>query len=169
MADIFIEYKGRGIKEKKIKTITTDNINSVLAEFKFDSDWELYETKVAIFTVNECVAFKSYLDEHNQCIVPWEALRRPCEITVSVVGFHEEKTYTSVLVPVKIHQGGDVDAESPSEPTMNIIAQIEFLKKQIKELEKELDDTQKEIDEVEDLVKPNEDGINTIYLDGGLI
>ena len=40
MADIFIEYKGRGIKERKIKTITTDNINSVTAEFKFDSEWD---------------------------------------------------------------------------------------------------------------------------------
>jgi hypothetical protein len=125
MAEIFIEFKGHGLKDKKIKTITTDNIKSVKAEFKFDSEWDSYDTKVAIFAVNNCIAFKDYLDENNQCIVPWEALRKPNTIQVSVVGFHEDKTYTSVLVPVKVHQGGDADAESPSEPTMNIIAKIE--------------------------------------------
>lgn len=174
MADIFIEYKGRGIKERKIKTITTDNINSVTAEFKFDSEWDQYKTKVAIFAVNDCIAFKNYLDENNKCLVPWEALRKPKDISVSIVGFHEDKTYTSVLVPIRVHQGGDIDAESPSEPSMNIIAQIEALRAQVKSMNKELGQTQLEVEAVQKSVDtligtPDENGNTIIYLNGGRI
>ena len=49
------------------------------------------------------------------------------------------KTYTSVLVPIRVHQGGNIDAESPSEPSMNIIAQIEALRAQVKSMNKELE------------------------------
>ena len=154
MADIYIKFKGHGVVSKDIKTITTDNIKSVSAKFEFDEDWEEYTTKVAIFTINEDIAFKTYLDENNSCIVPWEALRRPCNIYVGVVGFNEDKTYTSVLVPAKIYQGSNIDAEDPCQPTMNIIAQIEALRAQVKELK--------------DILPLSEDE-SLLILDGGII
>lgn len=169
MADIFIEYKGRGIKEKKIKTITTDNINSVIVELKFDAEWEQYSQKVVVFSANERTAYKKYLDENNKCIVPWEVLEQPGNITLGVVGVSEDKVYTSVLASIPIHQGRNINAEIPGEPAENLIIQIEKLKTQLASLEEELRITQKEVNEFDEIVEPDENGINTIYIHGGLI
>lgn len=174
MADIFIEYKGRGIKDKRIKTITTNNIKSVIAEFKFDEQWDEYVTKIALFAIGDCITYKDYLDNNNQCIVPWEILEEPNEITVSVAGITEEKTYNSVLMPIKIYPGGDINAESPHEPSQGILAQIELLRIQLEDTEQNVGQLQEKVLGIENTLQqflgsPDEDGNIIIYLDGGII
>lgn len=60
----------------KVKGITpaTDSQNYLKAQFTFSEDWENCE-KIAVFRAED-VTRKIYLNENNECFVPWEVLKQ---------------------------------------------------------------------------------------------
>lgn len=77
-----LEFKIQGQKITRLdnKEIATDSQNYLKAHFTFCDDWTDC-VKVAIFRSSEKRA-KVYLDDHNECFVPWEVLSK-CECGIN--------------------------------------------------------------------------------------
>lgn len=130
---IYISFTGRDVADRDFSVLTSHSVKTITAQFDFDSVWDAFETKTAIFAGGSTV-ISQLLDAENSCVVPWEVLAQSGSLTIGVVGQSGEKIMPSVKVIVPIVEGIYTNGTTPSEPTPDVYEQIVQLMQQTLEI-----------------------------------
>lgn len=109
--------------------IASGDVNSVQLKVAFDSVWNRFTHKTAVFhTADDPTKYEALLID-NSCVVPWEVLQKPGTLFIGVVGVDEldndiftSDTKTSTLVKYKIEQGAE-RANVTLTPSMDLYQQ----------------------------------------------
>lgn len=111
------------ITAQKVK-IASGDINSVQLSVTFDSLWDNYPARTAVFyTSNDDTKIEVLLID-DACIIPPEVLTEPCILYVGIRGVSSDgaKVKTTAIVQHKIVPGVGAGATT-IEPTMNLYQQ----------------------------------------------
>ncbi len=120
---IKLKFSGRELTEKEATLSTSASVESVIAYFSFDNEWNEYTTKSAVFisSENSCTVL---LGNDNSCAVPWEVLKNPGYIDIGVIGQSGTKILPSVKASVYIAEGIYDSGNTPKEPSPDAYQQI---------------------------------------------
>lgn len=120
---IHISYAGRDVVNSDFSILTSRSVKTVFANFQFDSEWDEFPTKTAIF-VSGNVVKSQILTADNLCEVPWEVLVESGTLTIGIVGQNGEKIFPSVEANVPVLKGIYAEGTAPQEPSPDIYQQI---------------------------------------------
>lgn len=119
---IKIVYSGAEVRGTKQTTIVAGSVESVYAEFVFDSVWDKYAKK-AIFMAGNTVK-QVMLDDTNTCKVPWEVLTTAGTLVIGVIGQYETEIFPSLKATFSISYGYGSEGDAPAEPTQDLYDEI---------------------------------------------
>ncbi len=86
-----------------------------IAEFSFDSAWDGYFTKKAVFK-RENMAIEQLIVD-GKCVIPWEVLTDSGILLVGVYGESDDKRRPTLWASPKTVNPGATEADSSREPT----------------------------------------------------
>ena len=119
---IKIVYSGAEVRGSKQTTIVAGSVESVYAEFVFDSVWKKYAKK-AIFMTGNTVK-QVMLDDTGVCKVPWEVLTAAGTLVIGVIGQYETEIFPSLKATFSVSYGYASEGDEPEEPTQDLYDQI---------------------------------------------
>lgn len=105
--------------------VVADSQGYLQAGFTFSDDWA-DTVKVALFyrSTPTMMFYPLLLDEHDQCLVPWEILDDEGKFTTTVFGSNHEnqpnKLITTNPLEITVYESGLVDGELPYAPTIGV-------------------------------------------------
>lgn len=109
--------------------IASGDVNSVRLKVAFDSVWNRFTHKTAVFHTSDDPTMYETMLIDSSCVVPWEVLQKPGTLFIGVVGIGEDgldidtqDTKTSTLVKYKIEQGAE-RANTTLTPSMDLYQQ----------------------------------------------
>lgn len=111
------------ITAQKVK-IASGDINSVQLKATFDSLWDNYPARTAVFYTSNDETKIEVLLKNNACVIPSEVLKESCILYVGIRGVSMDgtKVKTSAIVQHKIVPGVGAGATT-IEPTMDLYQQ----------------------------------------------
>lgn len=112
---ITFTLKNQIIKRTDKNIVVANSKNYLRAKFTFlTDDWG--GTVTGIFN-----GFTAILDKNNECVVPWEALQFPGELTVSAF-CGDRQTANKVYLPIM--ESGYIVRQTPEPPTPDVYQQL---------------------------------------------
>lgn len=126
MQQLQFRIRGQTISRADRFFVVAKSLNYLKAGFEFiTDDWDGLQ-KVALFT-RDGTSYKMILDD-GACMVPWELLAEPGEITVSAygAGWDDDVILDTVnTATITVYESGYVEeAENQPEPTPEVWEQI---------------------------------------------
>lgn len=116
----------------QIQTITTDNdnliensVNYIQLHFTFNSDWDEFNTKYAIFK-NKTNKIKSLIDENNNCIVPVSVIKVP-NFCFSLISENDTQRLTTNILYIEVGKTISLDNIKEEEELELLYKQLETL------------------------------------------
>ena len=115
MITLEFEVEGKSLRLTSQQILTSGSTNVDEVKFVFDSSWDDFSVKTAIFYKNKTKCYVRILEDDG-CIVPSEVLASSGYLFIGVRGTNEDKNVNSEVVKYKIEEGALENA--PDDPTM---------------------------------------------------
>lgn len=120
---IHVKCVDQRLKIVSAPAVFSGGVNEDFLSVEFCELWDGY-TKTAVFYRTEKEVYHVVLDKDNKCVIPWEVLRTPGHLYLSVFGCKDDTTRTSEVIRYTVKPGAITEATKPSEPSPNIYEQL---------------------------------------------
>ena len=109
---------------KRLDTITSGCVNSVCCKFSFDSEWDMFQTRIASFERYDS-AYHTII-ENDMCMVPNFVINKSGELSFGVIGIDKsgDVTITTNIVKIRVVQGADKCGQGSPEYTPTLVEQL---------------------------------------------
>lgn len=119
-AQLTFEIDNQTITRTDSFKVVAKSQNYLYASFTFSAEWEDI-TKIAVFK-SSCDSYEIYLDENDECVVPWESLMHAGNMYVSVFG-GDRITTNKARVPVYA-TGYTENVSTTQDPTVDVYTSL---------------------------------------------
>ena len=119
-AQLTFEIDNQTITRTDSFKVVAKSQNYLYASFTFSAEWEDI-TKIAVFK-SSCDSYEIYLDENDECVVPWESLMHAGNMYVSVFG-GDRITTNKARVPVYA-TGYTENVSTTQDPTIDVYTSL---------------------------------------------
>ena len=121
MVTLEFEVEGKSLRLTSQQILTSGSTNVDEVKFIFDTSWDDFPVKTAIFYRNKAKCYVRVLED-GSCTVPSEVLASSGYLFIGVRGTNEDKNVNSEVVKYKIEEGALENA--PDDPTKDVYDQI---------------------------------------------
>lgn len=123
-------------------------------KFTFDSSWNVYNTKTAIFYNDPKKSYPVFLDNTNTAIIPSEVIDRETKLHFGVIGTNSNNNVkTSSILSYRIERGAiSADTEIPSssaEVWLQILLNYEIALKKLNDMSNNLENMNNALEEMD--------------------
>ena len=125
MTVIYAATEDQALIATVLPRLSQSNINSVRLHVAFDSSWDAYPAKSAVFTTSESVRpYQVAMSVEGDCLIPAEVLAEECKLYIVVEGANSSTGATKASTRLTIKVQGGHPAVVISDPAPSVYKQL---------------------------------------------